>query len=396
MFFNPANTCEVDKLIRSLPNIKSAGYDQINNVLLKELHPVIVEPLTAIFNKSLLEETFPARMKQADTVTLYKAKEKFLVNNYRPISLLLTLSKLLGKLVHSRTYHFLESHQILYNSQYGFRPNHPCENAISELSANIIKGIDKNEHTIALFLDLSKVFDTLNHDILLSKSELYGICSNVLNWYRSYFKDRTLRVKIKTNEGFVYSSEQTISYGAPQGSVLGPLLFIIFTNDIYQHLENADGILFADDTTLYKMGKNENYTRWCIEHDLEILTDWFKANKLTVNLNKTVAMKFGKNRNKSQLKISGYPIPWVDKTKFLGLWLDNDPSWKVHIKNLCLRLKCNMYLLCDPKNLFDRFALKMIYHAHIQSHVNYGLLLWGNSVNKSLLNKVTVLQVGND
>ena len=177
----------------------------------------------------------------------------------------------------------------------------------------------------------------------------------------------------------------------PQGSVLRPLLFIIFTNDIYQHLENADGILFADNTTLYKTGKKENYTRWCIEHDLKILADWFKANKLTLNLNKTVAMSFGKNKNMSQLQISGHSIPWVDKTKFLGLWLDSDLTWKVHIENLCLRLKRNMCLLRNPKNLFDRFTLKTIYHAHIQSHVNYGLLLWGNSANKSHLNKVSSL-----
>ena len=140
-------------------------------------------------------------------------------------------------------------------------------------------------------------------------------------------------------------------------------------------------------------GKRENYTRWCIEHDLKILADWFKANKLTLNLNKTVAMSFGKNKNMSQLQISGYCIPWVDKTKFLGMWLDKDLTWKVHIENLCLHLKHNMYLLRNPKNLFDRYTLKTIYYAHIQSHVNYGLLLWGNSVNKAQLNKVSSLQI---
>ena len=172
IFLNPTNECEVDKLIKSLPNKKSAGYDQINNVLLKELRLVIVEPLTVVFNKSLLEGTFPIRMKQADTVPLHKSKEKFLVTNYRPIRLLLTISKLLEKLVHSRTYSFLECYEILYNSQYGFRANHSCENAVSELLANITKGNDKNKHTIALFLDLSKAFDTLDHDILLNKLEL--------------------------------------------------------------------------------------------------------------------------------------------------------------------------------------------------------------------------------
>ena len=142
---------------------------------------------------------------------------------------------------------------------------------------------------------------------------------------------------------------------------------------------------------MYKCGKNENYTRWYIEHDLKILSDWFKANKLTLNLNKTVAMKFWKTKPMAQLQISDYVIPWVDKTKFLGLWLDSDLTWKVHIENLCLRLKRNMYLLKNPKNIFDRSTLKMIYHAHIQSHVLYGLLLWGNSANKSHVIKVSSL-----
>ena len=113
-------------------------------------------------------------MKQSDTVPLHKANEKYLVTNYRPISLLLTISKLLEKLVHARTYNFLEQHEILYNSQYGFRANHSCENAVSQLLATIIKGNDKNEHTIALFLDLSKAFDTLDHDILLDKLAVWN------------------------------------------------------------------------------------------------------------------------------------------------------------------------------------------------------------------------------
>ena len=116
---------------------------KINNVLLKELHPVIVEPLTIVFNKSLLEGTFPTQMKQVDTVPLHKSKEKYLVTNYRPISLLLTICKLLEKLVHSRMYNFLEQHEILYNSQYSFRANHSCENAVSELLATIIREMIK-------------------------------------------------------------------------------------------------------------------------------------------------------------------------------------------------------------------------------------------------------------
>ena len=236
------------------------------------------------------EGIFPEVIKLADTVPLYKNKEKYLVDNYRPISLLITLSKILEKLMHKRVYRHLEENNLIYNSQYGFCPRHSCENAVGELLSVIIKGHKNNKTTIAVFLDLSNAFDTLSHSVLLEKLERYGIRGITNDWFCSYLKNRELKCKLKNENQETDSSKYTVTFGAPQGSVLGPLLFLLFTNDLHKHLVNCECILFADDTTIYMCHDNLNYINFCIEQDLLIISDWFKANSLTLNLTKSDAM----------------------------------------------------------------------------------------------------------
>ena len=175
LFLAPTNPIEIMQIISKLPNKKSVGYDTINNILLKDLSDVIAEPLSIIFNKSMTEGRFPDKMKSADTVPLYKSKESYIVDNYQPISLLITVSKILKKLMHKRVYDHLDKNGLIYNSQYGFCPRHSCENAVSELLSVIMKGHENNKSTVAVFLDLSKAFDTLSHTVLLNKLERYGI-----------------------------------------------------------------------------------------------------------------------------------------------------------------------------------------------------------------------------
>ena len=231
-------------------------------------------------------------MKLTDMIPLYKSKEKNLVNNFRPISLLITLSKILEKLMHKRVYAYLEENNLIYNSQYGFRPRHSCENAVSELISVILKGHELKKSTVAVFLHLSKAFDTLDHEILLSKLERYGIRGLANKWFESYLSNHKLRCKLKTDYQDEYSAEYPVEYGAPQGSVLGPLLFLLFTNDLHTHLEYCCSILFADDTTIYMTHQNLTYINHCIEHDLRIVSDWFRVNSLSLNLSKTVTMLF--------------------------------------------------------------------------------------------------------
>ena len=138
--------------------------------------------------------------------------------------------------MYKHTYKFLEKHKCIYHSQYGFRSNHSCEQAIDELLCGITKGREHNKNTLALFLDLSKAFDTLDHQILLSKLERYGIRGNTLDWFQSYMSGHSIRAKCSTSDGIMYSEYYDVEYGTPQGSCLGPLLFLLFTNDLHLNL----------------------------------------------------------------------------------------------------------------------------------------------------------------
>ena len=212
-------------------------------------------------------------------------------------------------------------------------------------------------------------------------------------WFKSYLSNRTLRVKCSTQDGLTYSSCYPNNCGTVQGSCLGPLLFLLFTNDLHLMLEYCRCILFADDTTLYISHRNQNYIEWCIQHDLEILQDWFRVNKLTLNINKTVCMQFtGKQKRHYKIMIDDETLPVVTKTKFLEIWIDNKLNWQTHFDQVCLKIICNTNLLRLSKNQFNMETKKFIYYAHIYSHLVYGRTTWGNMLNQSQLKKLQKLQ----
>ena len=338
LFMSPTTKFEVSKIISNLPTKKSSGHDNINNILLKEIKDEISDILSDIFNRSNTEGIFPDIMKLSEIVPLYKGKDKQCSENYRPISLLITLSKILEKIIYKRTYGFLQETNQLYNSQYGFRNNHSCEYAIAELLGTIVKSTELGKYTACLFLDLSKAFDTLEHTVLLKKMSLYGIRGTANSWFGSYLRSRKL--KVKCNQ--LLSEEYEITYGTPQGSCLGPLLFTIFCNDLNLHLTYLSCIQFADDTTMYCSEKNVRLLEANFAHDLNIVIDWFKANKLTLNASKSVCMLYRPRNgttNKIKLDIDGAIITNTSQMKFLGLWLDDQNNWIKHIT--CLRTKLN-------------------------------------------------------
>ena len=395
MYMTPTSKEELEKLIDQLPNKTSKGHDDISNVLLKRIKHAISNPLVMIFNKSLQEGTFPEEMKKADVIPLFKNKERYLVTNYRPISLLVTISKLLEKVVYTRTYKFLCYTNQLYQSQYGFRSGFSCENAICELVGRITKHKEKKESSIGVFIDLSKAFDTLNHSMLLKKMEKYGIRGLTLDWYTSYLTNRQMRVKCPSdiNGKTTYSSYHKLDYGTPQGSCLGPLLFLIYINDLYQSIEYCNMILFADDTTLIHGNKSLIYLKWMIEEDLSNMTDWFNANQLTVNLSKTECILFPVQTMQTkdkviQLVINDKEIQSTKCTKFLGTWIDQQLQWKTHTSNLLMRLKQNTNLLKVGNKFLTKSSKKIYYYAHIYSHIIYGLIVWGNMIDPSTIKKV--------
>ena len=195
---------------------------------------------------------------------------------------------MLEKVVYKRVCTFLDSTNQLYNSQYGFRAKHSCSQAISELVGEVVKNTERNLTTCSIFIDLSKAFDTLEHFTVIKKLERYGIRGQKLLWFKSYLECRKLGIRCTTDQQGKTDISDTydIEYGTPQGSCMGPLIFLIFCNDISLSLQHMQCIQFVDDTTLYLGYKNSNYLQYCINYELRILQDWFRANKLTLNATK--------------------------------------------------------------------------------------------------------------
>ena len=385
IYFYPTSETEIRKLIENLPNKSSSGHNKISNILLKKICPIITQPLVLIFNLSLLHGVFPSRMKLPEITPLHKGSELYYTTNYRPISLLLTILKLLEKIVYKRTYKFLNETDQFYNSQYGFRSSHSCEDAICELMGEVVKNREYVKFTAALYLDLSKAFDTLEPTVLYHILEKYGIRGICLEWFCSYLTNRKLTTKCILTNGTEYSDWYDVEYGTPKGSCLGPLLFLIFCNDLYRNLEFLECLQFADETTLYYGHKNKNFLLCCLEHDLEIISDWFKANKLTLNLNKTVFMLFHPKGHKmnEKKKIEDKVLSNSRETKFLGIWLNYNLSWESHIHQLTLKLKRNLMLLKRSRNFLNKNALKLIYYGHFHSHLKHGILIWGSMLNQN-------------
>ena len=379
IFLEPTCHTEVEKLISSIPKKKSSGHDEINNIILKELISYISVPLATIFNNSISNGVFLNLMKFGEIVPLYKGKSKDEVENYRPISLLMTTSKLLEKVIYNRVYQFLNQTGQLYQSQYGFRKNHTCHHAVGELISEIVKHLQKGNYTACLLLNLSKAFDTLQRSVIFAKLERYGLRGNCLDWLKKYLTDREMRVKCRVaREAMVTTSNKhNVDYGTPQGSCLSLLLFLIFCNDMNLHLTFLNCIQFMDDTTLYLSNRNLNYIKHCINLDILTLQDWFYANKLTLNIEKSVCILFKPNGRdgKIELTVATKVIKNVKTAKFVGVWLDEDLSWKEHIRQLLTKLKSKICLLYKGKNFLMPHAKRVLYFAQIQSHITYGIVI---------------------
>ena len=241
-----------------------------------------------------------------------------------------------------------------------------------------------------MFIDLSKAFDTLNHKILLEKLTRYGIRGNCLDWFTSYLENRQMRAKCTIDNQIVYSKYHNIEYGTPQGSCLGPLLFLVFINDLHTSITYSSSILFADDTTILHGHRNLRYLKWCVEEDMRGLLDWFRANQLTMNLEKTELILFSKDKSPRniELELGNITLKSCTFVKFLGLWIDHTLSWKKHLSTLLIKLKQNTNLLKLGNKYLSKQTKRQIYFAHIYSHISYGLVIWGNMLNQTNLNKI--------
>jgi len=391
MFMAPTDPHEVVKLIDTLKRKNSCGHDNISSALIKDIKYDIAFPLAILFNKSLNNGKVPDQIKLAKVIPIYKAKDKELFNNYRPISLLPTTSKILEKIVHKRLYHFLLSQLVFYNSQYGFRPQHSTIHAVNEFVDDTIESFDNNKLTLSVFLDLSKAFDTIDHKILLNKLEWYGVRGVALEWFKSYLEQRKQYVQYKNSK----STTEIIPCGVPQGSVLGPLLFIIYTNDLPNCLSYSKAILFADDTTVYLSSSNIQYLYRSVNLDLESMAEWFRANKLSLNVGKTHLVVFKQCHTQIpenlNIKIGNEIIERKNVVKFLGIYIDSKLEWHDHIKYIKNKLNSSLYAMRKTKHLLKKNHLLTLYYALIYPYLDYGITLWG-STHTSYVNTLFIKQ----
>ena len=225
---------------------------------------------------------------------IHKKESKLEVGNYRPISLLSNINKLLEKVVHERTYNFLEKYNCLYKYQYGFRKSHSTKHALIEITEKIRKALDSRKFACGIFVDLQKAFDTVNHEILLKKLEHYGIRGNSNSWFKSYLNDRKQLVSING----IDSETQIMKHGVPQGSVLGPLLFLIYINDLHAAIAYSRSYHFADDTHLLNINTSPKKVQKQLNIDLKLLYNWLLANKISLNSTKTEMIIFQKKVSK--------------------------------------------------------------------------------------------------
>lgn len=379
--FNTITESETAKIIRSLPSKSSSGHDGISIRLLKFLAPGLIQPLTIIINQSLLTGIFPDKLKIAKVIPLHKKDQTNLLDNYRPISLLPSISKIFEKIAHKQLQHYLLYLDLLYDFQYGFRPKHSTDFACADLTDRILQQLDNRKNPIAIFMDLSKAFDTLDHKILLSKLQYYGVNGAELKFFHSYLNNRKQYVEV--NE--YCSNTNLINTGVPQGSILGPLLFLIYMNDIPSSSKAFDFILYADDTTLVSTVNlsathERDFNR--INLELEEVHKWLRRNKLTLNINKTKYMIFHCTTRFSRpsspsIVLDDTPIEQVHTFHFLGLTISETLSWKPHTDALSLKIAKYCGIFNKMKNYLPSNILRTLYFSLINSILNYCILSWG-------------------
>lgn len=289
-------------------------------------------------------------MKVAKVVPLYKDGDKHMFTNYRPISLLSQFSKVLEKKFVQKLDEFIEKKkQLLNESQYGFRLGRSTASATMNIVEDIVNATDNKKHTIGVFIDLKKAFDTVDHSILLSKLKLYGVRGIVLDWLSSYLNKRQQYVQYNNNK----SNNMQIKCGIPQGSVLGPKLFILYINDICDVSKLLNFVLFADDTNIYLSGNDLNELVISMEQEMVKVKEWFDINRLSLNLKKTKFMIFG-NRKKDDsivLSIAGTKIMKVREFRFLGVLLDEEFTWKPHILYIQKKISKSIFVLNKVKRV---------------------------------------------
>ena len=398
--------------MKMLPAKKSTDIDGISNSLLKFVMYEISSPIAHIFNISLTGGIYPEKFKTSRVVPIFKSGDYLLADNYRPIALINSIAKILDKIVAIKLSNHLDINKLLYKNQFGFRKNSSTELNLLNLTNFISSSINDNNYCIGIFLDLKKAFDVVSHEILLNKLKKFGISGKTWEWFNCYFTNRSQKVDING----VLSDLEYINISVLQGSVLGPILFLCFINDLYT-VTDLLMLLFADDTSILASGNNLKDLIDICNRELHKIANWLLANKLAVNVNKCkfiifhnkgkkidlqdTTINFNFNEiGKTELPEKIIPLDRVynnnpnlnDRTyKYLGILLDENFTLNPHFDLICNKLSKGLFCLNRAKNYLNRRSLTTLYYALFHPHLLYCSLILSCTSNKNL-KRVSTLQ----
>ena len=384
IFLKPVTTQEMHIQLMKISTKKSSGPDGLHPRFIKDIAMYISSVLAKIINTSFSSGSVPEQWKIARITPLYKGGNTELPTNYRPISILSTLAKIAEALMYNRLNSYLEKFEILSKDQYGFRKKKSTKGALIRFINQVQSDLDKGKFAVAIFVDLKKAFDTVDHKILLKKLDFYGIRGNANLWFKNYLTDRKQYIDCDS----ISTKMVQVKVGVPQGSNLGPLLFLLYINDLPLCLKHGKCTMFADDTTLYNSSNNSIDVVRKMNVDLENLNQWIAANKLTLNANKTYACIFGSQNRTANVEpmflINNIPIKKVGYVRYLGIEVDSRLSWSMHIAKL--NNKCNQVLgvLAKTRKFMSRETAKLIYYALIHSRIVYCQEIWGSACQTTL------------
>lgn len=369
MYFEPVNVAEIKSTISKLKKQSAAGADGIPVKIIKHVCDEIAEPLVHLINMSINKGVFPAMLKLATVIPVYKKGDPHMVENYRPIALLSAFSKVMEKIVFNRITTFTTKFNILVDSQHGFRPGRSTESASVKLFDHISEELDKEKYVAALFFDLQRAFDTVDIGIVSSKLYNLGIRGPLLKWITCFLSERQLAVR---TEGLI-SQKRDINLGVVQGSVLGPLIFLLFINDLPLHIKNGFVINFADDTTIVVSTTSPDNVINLINRACDELKQWCKSNRLILNESKTTCVYFRKCGNLPNLPNKS------ESVKSLGCNVDSNLTWAAQVDSVCKKLNSAYYLILRLRSTLDYDNLVKIYYAVAYPYMTYCVIIWGAS-----------------
>lgn len=373
LYFSPVTHVEVSNAIRDLRTVRSVGWDDVSVECIKFVEDTLCKPLAIILNRSVELGSFPNVLKVAKVTPVFKKGDSNSVANYRPISVCSVFSKIFETIIKKRLLDFFDTYKVLCKSQHGFREGLSTETATVDYFSYVYRHLDRGDYVIGLFFDLSRAFDSLPPHFIEQKLYSVGIRGNILKWLTSFITDRRLRVVLSGTA----SEESSVDLGVPQGSILGPLIFLIFVNDLPRFLEDVHVVMYADDTSIAVAARDREELEVKVKNVIERFTDWCTRNRIILNIQKTVCVNFNIRRPLSIECFVGLSLQ--KQACFLGLTVDDGVTFKPHIDNVCKKLNSSYFALLKLKSSLNSQSLLNAYYALCYSHLSYNNLLWSRS-----------------